>query len=56
MIFPTQESHWDLLHCRQILYQLRSGETLRNPEFLPYVFLDTNSGQAPSQAAPSFQG
>ena len=21
-IFPTQESNWDLLHCRQILYQL----------------------------------
>ena len=22
-IFPTQESNWDLLHCRWILYQLR---------------------------------
>ena len=21
-IFPTQESNWGLLHCRQILYQL----------------------------------
>ena len=21
-IFPAQESNWDLLHCRQILYQL----------------------------------
>ena len=21
-VFPTQESNWDLLHCRQILYQL----------------------------------
>ena len=21
-IFPTQESNWDLLHCRRILYQL----------------------------------
>ena len=21
-IFPTQESNWSLLHCRQILYQL----------------------------------
>ena len=21
-IFPTQKSNWDLLHCRQILYQL----------------------------------
>ena len=23
-IFLTQESNWDLLHCRQILYQLSS--------------------------------
>ena len=23
-IFPTQESNWGLLHCRQILYQLSS--------------------------------
>ena len=22
VIFPTQESNWGLLHCRQILYQL----------------------------------
>ena len=22
-IFPTQELNWDLLHCKQILYQLR---------------------------------
>ena len=22
-IFPTQEPNWDVLHCRQILYQLR---------------------------------
>ena len=21
-IFPTQKSHWGLLHCRQTLYQL----------------------------------
>ena len=21
-IFPTQESNWGLLHCRQVLYQL----------------------------------
>ena len=24
-IFPTQESNWGLLHCRQILYQLSYG-------------------------------
>ena len=23
-IFPSQELNWDLLHCRQILYQLSS--------------------------------
>ena len=26
-IFPTQELNWDLLHCRQILYQLRYQES-----------------------------
>ena len=25
-IFPTQESNWGLLHCRQILYQLSHRE------------------------------
>ena len=27
-IFPTQESNWGLLHCRQILYQLSYQESL----------------------------
>ena len=27
-IFPTQESNWGLLHCRQILYQLSYQEIL----------------------------
>ena len=27
-IFPTQESNWGLLHCRQILYQLSYEEAL----------------------------
>ena len=26
-IFPTQESNWGLLHCRQILYQLKYQES-----------------------------
>ena len=26
-IFPTQESNWSLLHCRQILYQLSCQES-----------------------------
>ena len=30
-IFPTQESNWDLLHCRQILYQLSYP---RSPEYV----------------------
>ena len=30
-IFPTQESNWCLLHCRQILYQLSYQESLRWP-------------------------
>ena len=29
-IFPTQESNWGLLHCRQILYQLElPGKPIR---------------------------
>ena len=34
-IFPTQESNWGLLHCRQILYQLsyEGSKALNN---LPY--------------------
>ena len=32
-IFPTQESNWGLLHCRQILYQLsyQGSPSLNNP-------------------------
>ena len=29
-IFPTQESNWGLLHCRQILYQLSYKENTLN--------------------------
>ena len=29
-IFPTQESNWGLLHCRQILYQLSYQGSLFN--------------------------
>ena len=28
-IFPTQESNWGLLHCRQILYQLSYQRSVR---------------------------
>ena len=30
-IFPTQESNWGLLHCRQILYQLSYQEARLEP-------------------------
>ena len=31
-IFPTQESNWDPLHCRQILYQLSfQGSPMQTP-------------------------
>ena len=30
-IFPTQESNWGLLHCRQILYQLSYQGSSQNP-------------------------
>ena len=29
-IFPTQESNWGLLHCRQILYQLSYKKAMTN--------------------------
>ena len=38
-IFPTQESNWALLHCRQILYQLsyqgRTLEYILSSHYLP---------------------
>ena len=46
-IFPTQESNWGLLHCRQILYQLsfqgspdwitRKFSKDRNPEVVENI-------------------
>ena len=37
-IFPTQESNWGLLHCRQILYQLNyEGSPLA---FIAFIFFD----------------
>ena len=37
-IFPTQESNWGLLHCRQILYQLSHQGSPRILEWLAYPF------------------
>ena len=33
-IFPTQELNWDLLHCRQILYQLSHFNSYRNSNLI----------------------
>ena len=39
-IFPTQESNWGLLHCRQILYQLSYQGSLfsQRQAFIKYRF------------------
>ena len=37
-IFPTQESNWDLLHCRRILYQLSHQGNPRILECVAYLF------------------
>ena len=37
-IFPTQESNWSLLHCRQILYQLSHKGSPRILEWVAYPF------------------
>ena len=44
-IFPTQECNWDLLYCRQILYQLsyqgslnRSFRGLRNELMILFIY------------------
>jgi len=34
-IFPTQESNWGLLHCRQILYQLSYEGSPKIPKAKP---------------------
>ena len=37
-IFPTQESNWNLLHCRQIFYQLSHKGSPRILEWIAYPF------------------
>ena len=37
-IFPTQGSNWGLLHCRQILYQLRHQGIPRRSSLFIYFF------------------
>ena len=37
-IFPTQGWNWDLLHCRQILYQLSQKGSPRIREWVAYPF------------------
>ena len=42
-IFTTQESNPDLLHCRQILYQLSHKGTPRILEWVAYPFSSGSS-------------
>ena len=42
-IFPTQESNPDLLHCRQILYQLSHQ---RSPRILEWVAISFSGGSS----------
>ena len=38
-IFPTQELNWGLLHCRQILYQLRYRRSPASVKWVLFAFL-----------------
>ena len=38
-IFPTQESNWGLLHCRQILYQLSYQGSPKSISLLSHIQL-----------------
>ena len=38
-IFPTQESNWGLLHCRQILYQLSYQRSPKSLSLLSHIQL-----------------
>ena len=38
-IFPTQESNWHLLHCRQIIYQLSYQGSPNNIKEYNYSFI-----------------
>ena len=42
-IFPTQELNQDLLHCRQILYQLSHKESPRILDWVDYPFFSGSS-------------
>ena len=47
-IFPTQESNQDLLHCRQILYQLSYKGSFKNHENQKFVKGSVTSSPSPS--------
>ena len=42
-IFPTQESNWGLVHCRQTLYQLSHKGSPRILEWVAYPFSSGSS-------------
>ena len=50
-ILPTQEPNWDLLHCRQILYQLSYKEAMNWAPFLcacwPFIYFWENVYSGP---------
>ena len=48
-IFPTQESNWDVLHCRQILYQLSYQRSSKLK--CAYLYLGFPPGSAGKESA-----
>ena len=54
-LFPTWESNWDLLHCRQILYQLSHKGSPRILEWVAYPF-SSGSSRPRNQAGVSCIG
>ena len=54
-IFPTQESNWGLLHCRQILYQLNHQGSPRILEWVAYPFSRGSSRPRRQPGSPALQ-
>ena len=52
-IFPTQGSNTGLLHCRQILYQLRHQGSPPSGSFLMSQFFTTDGQSTGASASPS---
>ena len=52
-IFPTEESNWDLLHCRQILYQLSHEGSPQSGSIPQYKTLLRREGLVPHIRHPN---